>query len=460
MTLETVRANLQKLEEFLSRHPEIQHVTSSSPEYDSTRATFVARPDVTPSAIVRPPTIEDAVSIVSFLITNKIEFTVRVGGHDMLSRTFKDMIVGVDLRLINHVAIDENHLTARVGGGILIGDLSRKLHEHGLATATGTISPVGYVGWAMYGGYGPYSTQFGLGVDHIIAAKIINAQGALVEADADLLKAIRGAGGAFGVLVEVTIQVHRLDKILAGVLFLKSDDISAAVRQYNEGYRRLSAEGIPAALTIAQAAVNTPQGLALLLLVNWSSPDFESGKIWVDKISRLAPVVLNTVKETTPPGWLEEAGRLVPRETQGRMYTINAKAITNEVVDVISTHLQRMPSDPHIIWNMHELRRSSPSARPRSDAVFAAREGHFMFEIVSIAEKKENLDSVLAWGKEFQEALYKTDPDNILAATYLSMTAPDEIDLTKVFGEHYELLREFKQSHDPHGVFSNGYVRF
>ncbi|KAE8350534.1 D-lactate dehydrogenase [Aspergillus coremiiformis] len=452
-------ANLPKLQAFLHDHSTIQSVVPSAPEYRDIRATYVSVPDVIPSIIVRPRTVEDAVAVVSFLIDNHIEFTVRGGGHDMLGRAFKHQTVGVDVRLINYVDVEHDSRTARVGGGILIGDLIRKLHERGLATAVGTVSAVGYVGWALYGGYGPYSARFGLGVDQILKAKVINSQGRLEEADADLLKGIRGAGGAFGVVVEVTVPVHKVDRILAGVVFFESEDLPAVIRQFNDGYRALSG-GMPAALSVNQAVVNTPQGRSFLILLVWGSSDLEAGREWVDAISRLAPVVSTTVKETTPPDWLAEADRLVPKTTQGRAYTINVKGLTEEVVQVMASHLSRMPSEPQTMWNVHELRACSPSAQPKSDSVFTSREGHFMFEILPLAERREDLGSVLAWGRAFHEALLMTDPGNILPATYLSLSAPDEVDMSRVFGEHYEFLRELKGRRDPEGVFRNALAWF
>lgn len=60
---------------------------------------------------------------------------------------------------------------------------------------------------------GPFSNNYGLGADQIVAAKIVNAKGELVDADAELLKGIRGGGGIFGVIVELTIKVYPLKEV-------------------------------------------------------------------------------------------------------------------------------------------------------------------------------------------------------------------------------------------------------
>jgi FAD/FMN-containing dehydrogenase len=77
----------------------------------------------------------------------------------------------------------------------------------------GTVASVGYVGWATLGGYGPFSTSHGLGADQIVGARLVNAKGELIDAGAELLEGIRGAGGIFGVIVELTVKVYSLKEV-------------------------------------------------------------------------------------------------------------------------------------------------------------------------------------------------------------------------------------------------------
>ncbi|KAL6232583.1 hypothetical protein BDW75DRAFT_242799 [Aspergillus navahoensis] len=94
----------------------------------------------------------------------------------------------LNLRLLNHVVINstegEGEKTGRIGGGVVIGDLLSVLKPHGLVTPFGAVSSVGYVG----------SSAFGLGIDQIIAAKIVDTSGNIIDSDRELLKSIKGAG--------------------------------------------------------------------------------------------------------------------------------------------------------------------------------------------------------------------------------------------------------------------------
>lgn len=163
--------------------------------------------------IIRPPSAVDVASLVALMTAHSILFTIRSGGHDLFLRSMANNAVTIDLRDIAHVNVDQEARSARVGGGILIGDLAAQLAKANLATAYGTIPTVGYVGWAIHGGYGMLSALYGLGADQILGAKVVNASGELVDADCPMLKGIRGGGGTLGVIVELTIRVYPLEKV-------------------------------------------------------------------------------------------------------------------------------------------------------------------------------------------------------------------------------------------------------
>ena len=205
--------DLSPLKEFLSRNPHIHHATPSSPDYSSLRSTYIIDDALQPPMIIRPQSANDVSELLPMLTSHSISFTVRSGGHDMFGRGNDHDNVTIDMRDIAHVNIDKASLSARVGGGIIIMDLLTQLHKEGLVTAFGTVPTVGYAGWATHGGYGIMSANYGLGVDQILGAKIVNGEGKIVDADEKLLKGIRGGGGAFGIIVELTIKIYELGSV-------------------------------------------------------------------------------------------------------------------------------------------------------------------------------------------------------------------------------------------------------
>ena len=68
-------------------------------------------------------------------------------------------------------------------------------------------------GWSLGGGHGPFANALGLGVDNILEAEVVTADGSLLVANstdnADLLWALRGGGGStWGVVVSFTLRAH------------------------------------------------------------------------------------------------------------------------------------------------------------------------------------------------------------------------------------------------------------
>ncbi|KAF5641536.1 6-hydroxy-D-nicotine oxidase [Fusarium sp. NRRL 52700] len=187
-----------------------------SPSYNEAEQCFIEKPVLT-LGVVKPQNADDVALVLQFCIHNQIEFSIRGGGHDYAGRTLVDRALVIDMRDISYVVVSDDKRNARVGGGILSGDLAGVLGDQGLATPTGTISTVGYTGWATLGGYGPLTSHYGLGVDQILGTKIVNARREIQDASEDLLVGIRGGGGSLGIIVELTIKVYHIPKVYSRI---------------------------------------------------------------------------------------------------------------------------------------------------------------------------------------------------------------------------------------------------
>lgn len=208
-----VQSDLTALEAFLQDHSEIKCTLPSSPVYAKDREIFVLSRKANPLAIAHPESAEQVRTLLKFVRSHGIRFTIRGGGHNLQGLCIEEGALTIDMRAFTSVKIAADRKTATVGAGILQDELGRILWKEGLSTPAGSVPSVGYLGWAMYGGYGPFSSNWGLGVDQIVAATVLDASGTIVEADKNLLKSIRGAGGAFAIILDVTINVYPLKTV-------------------------------------------------------------------------------------------------------------------------------------------------------------------------------------------------------------------------------------------------------
>jgi FAD/FMN-containing dehydrogenase len=192
---------------------DVPYYTPSHVDYPELQSSWASHP-AQPLVIVRPKTAQDVAQIVSACVANDIEFVVRSAGHDFYGRSFAEGIVQIDVRLLNGVVLAQDKKSAWIEGGANLIDVLRALGEKNLITPVGTIGTVGYTGWATVGGYGPYVNQYGLGADQIIGARIVNAEGKLVEASERMLKGMRGGGVSnWGVAVELQVKVYPLSEV-------------------------------------------------------------------------------------------------------------------------------------------------------------------------------------------------------------------------------------------------------
>lgn len=234
------------------------------------------------------------------------------------------------------------------------------------------------------------------------------------------------------------------------MLTFQSDDLHAAIHQFNAGYRDLQEK--PSALALQQVVTTTPVGPMFMVLFMWNSHDLDTGKAWLQKIESLGPVTSNSVQVTTPTEFMAAADQMVPTMAQGRVFAINLRSITDQAVAVSAEYTSRLP-DQLCMLSLHELREDSPSARPRSDSVFAAREPHFLCEILCLVKEGGDVEAALKWGAQLREALRAAGEENILSTSYVSFLPADELDVQQAYGPHYQFLRELKQRRDPDNVF-------
>jgi FAD/FMN-containing dehydrogenase len=136
------------------------------------------------------------------------------------------------------IRVDSQKRTVRVQGGCTWGDLDHATHAFGLACAGGVVSTTGIGGLTLGGGIGHLTRPFGLACDNIISADLITADGQFVVAsekeNADLLWALRGGGGNFGVVTSFEFRAHPVSTVYAGPIFWSLDRADDVMKFWGE----------------------------------------------------------------------------------------------------------------------------------------------------------------------------------------------------------------------------------
>lgn len=133
------------------------------------------------------------------------DFIIGIGGAN-------DAIV-VDLKNFQQFSIDKGTWQATIGGGTLLRDVTKRLHENGnRAMAHGTCPQVGIGGHATIGGLGPTSRMWGSALDHVEEVEVVLANSSIVRAseqeNSDVFFAVKGAGAGFGIVTEFKVRTE------------------------------------------------------------------------------------------------------------------------------------------------------------------------------------------------------------------------------------------------------------
>ncbi|XP_073314132.1 tetrahydroberberine oxidase-like [Primulina huaijiensis] len=168
-----------------------------------------------PVAILTPWSGAEIQAAIQCSKKHGFQLRVRSGGHDYegLSYVSEIPFFIVDMRNLRSVSIDTEENTAWIQVGATLGELYYTIaaKNRTLAFTAGVCPTVGVGGHFSGGGYGMMSRRHGIAVDHIIDAKLINADGEILDRKSmgeDLFWAIRGGGGtSFGIVFSFKVNL-------------------------------------------------------------------------------------------------------------------------------------------------------------------------------------------------------------------------------------------------------------
>jgi FAD/FMN-containing dehydrogenase len=173
-------------------------------------------------AIVAAKHVSHVQATVVCAKSNGIQLRIRSGGHDYEGLSYMSSVpfVILDMYNLRSITVDVSSKKAWIQAGATLGELYTNVNDvsQTLAFPAGVCATVGAGGHISGGGYGNLMRKYGITVDHVIDAQIIDVNGKLLNRATmgeDLFWAIRGGGGgSFGVILSWKINLVDVPKIV------------------------------------------------------------------------------------------------------------------------------------------------------------------------------------------------------------------------------------------------------
>ena len=214
-------------------------VTPEDPAYEEARRVWNGMIDRHPALIARCASAQDVAAAVGFARENGLVVSVRGGSHSTPGFSTCDGGIVIDLSRMKGVEVDPAAKTARVQGGAVWGDVDGATQEHGLAVTGGRVSTTGVAGLTLGSGSGWLERPYGVTSESLVSAEVVTADGSIVRAsddvNPDLLWALRGGGGNFGIVTEFEFRLHPVGPIvMGGMLAFPRAQAPEVIRAYRD----------------------------------------------------------------------------------------------------------------------------------------------------------------------------------------------------------------------------------
>jgi FAD/FMN-containing dehydrogenase len=349
---------------------------------------------------------------------------------------------------MRRVTIDSASRTARAQGGALLADLDVASQAYGLATTTGVNSDTGLVGLTLGGGIGRLGRKHGLSCDNMAAAEIVTADGRILNAseadNADLLWALRGGGGNFGVVTEVVYRLHSLGPmVLAGSLIYRWQDARAALRFYAE-----FSAAAPDEISADAALVTLPGGdRAVSISAFYAGPLAEAERALRPLRSALKP--LEDRIGAIPYVELQRAGDATfPHGDRFFWKAQFLRTIPDAAIDTLINMYPAAPS-PRSRFVFQQVGGAITRA-PAEQSAYANRDAAFDAFPVSIWTDPAEDEANAAWASATYEALRPFGTNGV----YVNNLGDEGEDRVRsAYGANYRRLAALKQKFDPTNLF-------
>ena len=353
----------------------------------------------------------------------------------------------IDLSRMKGIRVDQASRVAVAQPGLRLGEFDNATQALGLATTMGVVSNTGIAGLTLGGGLGWLNGRFGLACDNLLAAEVVTADGKVLRASAtdnqDLLWALRGGSGNFGVVTSFEYQLHEVGPMLAGMVVHPLSSARSVLRMFDE-----FSQGCPDELSTAAACVTGPDGGRVIAIVVAYCGGIEAGEKVIAPLRKFGPPLADAIQ---PMPYVALQSMLDAGFPPGRLHywkSNYASSVSDGFIDVYEQFLATVPSPATgvLLQQKHGAAiRVNPSA-----TAYAHRSYQYDFVIASNWENAAESARNIEWTRDFWDA-QQPYVDRAVYVNHLEDEGDDRV--RAAYGSNYDRLVEIKRKYDPANFF-------
>ncbi|MEO5791237.1 MAG: FAD-binding oxidoreductase [Gaiellaceae bacterium] len=422
--------------------------------WDEGRTLFNSMIDRAPAAIARVADEDDVAACIRWAGANGVELAVRAGGHSVAGMSLNDGGLVIDVRGLKQISIDPDARVARAGAGLTWGEFDPATQAYGLATTGGRVSTTGVAGLTLGGGSGWLERSHGLSCDNLIGAELVDGSGTRVRAgeseNPELLWALRGGGGNFGVVTTLEFRLHPVGPTVFGGLAAYDP---AHGRELAEAFRDFHADGGPDEAGLAFGYIAAPAEefipaewhgkLVAVTAGMWNGP-VEDGERALRPLREAVEPIVDLYGEIP---YTELQSMIDDPPGKRNWWTAEyVDELPDDALDAIVAFSEQMPLS---FTQMLMIPWGGEVAR-RTDSPLAKREAAYVVHPFCVWEGTERDEEHIAWGRAVRDVLAPWRSGGV----YLNFVGDEGEDRVRAaFGDAYDRLAAVKADHDPENVF-------
>ena len=419
--------------------------------YDGARRIWNAMIDKRPAMIARCSGTADVINSVNFARENNLLISVRGGGHNFPGNSVCNDGLMIDLSRMTGVRVDPAARTVRAQGGTKWGAFDHETQAFGLATTGGTDVDTGIAGLTLGGGIGWLSGSHGLSCDNLISADVVTAEGRSLTASAgenpELLWALRGGGGNFGVVTSLEYQLHPIGpEVLAGWLIFPADKVREFFPAVND-----FTDNMPDELNLITFLHTLPDGggKACSILLCYHGP-IEEGRKAIQPLRQLGTPIVDDVR----PMSYTDAQKLAvaPPGRQNYLKSHFVSEVGDDIVDVVLDYFERITSPLSSI--LFQYLGNAARRVPAGDTAFGHRHALTEWATNAVFLDPGESEVHIRWARELA-----TDMLPFSSGAYINQVGTEEEEgaeaIQAAFGDNFQRLADLKQKYDPTNLFSH-----